>query len=289
MIVKLQQKYLTGYTQSSRTGIAVLKPAPIQINWLGFAGTMGAFADGKPLFDYALVDKITAPNADAFSEKLLYLPCYQPNNKRTIAKQSAKNDHDLPQDSFVFCCFNQTFKITPDVFAVWMRLLEQVPNSVLWLLACNPWAKANLEKESELAGIDKGRLIFAARTLSDAHLERQQHADLFLDTIPYNAHTTASDALSVGLPVLTCKGDTFSASVAASLLGHIGLPGLVCSTLATYEEKALYFAQNQEALTKLKSKLNTKKESADLFNAKKFARSLESQYATVWQSHLDET
>ncbi len=280
---------LTGYTQSSRTGIAVLKPAPIQINWLGFAGTMGAFADGKPLFDYALVDKITAPNADAFSEKLLYLPCYQPNNKRTIAKQSAKNDHDLPQDSFVFCCFNQTFKITPDVFAVWMRLLEQVPNSVLWLLACNPWAKANLEKEAELAGIDKGRLIFAARTSSDAHLERQQHADLFLDTIPYNAHTTASDALSVGLPVLTCKGDTFSASVAASLLGHIGLPGLVCSTLATYEEKALYFAQNQEALTKLKSKLNTKKESADLFNAKKFARSLESQYATVWQSHLDET
>ena len=279
---------LTGYTQSSRTGIAVLKPTPIQINWLGFAGTMGEFADGKPLFDYALVDKVTVPDADAFSEKLLYLPCYQPNNKRSVVKSSAKNDHYLPQDSFIFCCFNQTFKITPNVFAIWMRLLKQIPNSVLWLLACNPWAKANLEKEAELAGIEKGRLIFAARTSSDAHLERQQHADLFLDTLPYNAHTTASDALSAGLPILTCKGDTFSARVAASLLDHMGLTELISNTVSAYEEKALHLAQNPAALAKLKNDLNTKKETTDLFNAKKFAQSLESQYHTIWQTHLDE-
>lgn len=277
---------LTGYTQSSRTGIAALKPAPIQVNWLGFPGTMGEFSDGQPLFDYALVDHIVAPDAEVFSEKLLYLPCYQPNGKRILTTTSEKTDHGLPKDSFVFCCFNQTFKITPDLFAVWMRLLKQVPNSVLWLLACNPWAKENLEKEATLAGIGKERLIFAARTASAAHIERQRHADLFLDTLPYNAHTTASDALSVGLPVLTCKGDTFSASVAASLLDHIGLPELICTSLTTYEEKALYFTQNPEALSKLKDDLNAKKESTDLFNAEKFAQSLESQYHAVWQSRL---
>ncbi len=278
---------LTGYTQNSRTGIAVLKPAPIQINWLGFAGTMGALADGTPLFDYALVDKVTAPDADAFSEKLLYLPCYQPNNQREIIKTSERNDHGLPQDGFVFCCFNQTFKITPDLFAIWMRLLKQVPNSVLWLLACNPWAKANLEKEAELADVDKERLIFAARTASANHLERQRHADLFLDTLPYNAHTTASDALAAGLPVLTCKGDTFSARVAASLLNHIGLPELICDNLADYEEKALHFAQDPAELPKVKQHLNRNKASADLFNAKKFAQSLESQYHAIWQVHLN--
>ncbi len=274
---------LTGYTQSSRTGIAVLKPAPIQINWLGFAGTMGELSEDAPLFDYLLADEIIAPNQADFSEKLLYLPCYQPNNKRTYVQISTKTDHHLPNESFVFCCFNQTFKITPDVFAVWMRLLRQVPNSVLWLLACNPWAKTNLEKEAEAAGVDKSRLIFAARTALEAHMERQQHADLFLDTMPYNAHTTASDALAVGLPVLTCKGDTFAARVAASLLNQIELPELVCDTLATYEDKALYFAQNTQALADIKAKLKRKVESTDLFNAKKFALSLEGQYHSIWQ------
>jgi predicted O-linked N-acetylglucosamine transferase (SPINDLY family) len=274
---------LTGYTQSSRTGIAVLKPAPIQINWLGFAGTMGEFAEHAPLFDYLLADKIIAPHQADFSEKLLYLPCYQPNNKRACAQTSAKADHGLPNDSFVFCCFNQTFKITPDVFAVWMRLLKQVPTSVLWLLACNPWAKANLEKEAESAGVDKRRLIFAARVSSETHMERQQHADLFLDTMPYNAHTTASDALAVGLPILTCKGDTFASRVTASLLNHIEMPALICDTLTAYEEKALYFAQHAQALTEIKAELKHKIQSTDLFNAKKFAASLERQYLAIWQ------
>jgi protein O-GlcNAc transferase len=277
---------LTGYTQSSRTGITVLKPSPIQINWLGFAGTMGDI-NGEPLFDYMLADHIIAPNEKDFSEQVLYLPCYQPNNKRIIAKTSEKSDHNLPKDSFVYCCFNQTFKITPNIFAIWMRLLKQVPNSVLWLLACNPWAKSNLEKEAELAGVDKNRLIFATRTSSEVHMERQRHADLFLDTLPYNAHTTASDALAAGLPVLTCKGDTFAARVAASLLNQIELPDLISDTLVAYEEKALYLAQNPMALAQLKSNLTSKLESTDLFNAKKFAQSLESQYHAIWQCQLE--
>ncbi len=276
---------LTGYTQNSRTGIAVLKPAPIQINWLGFPGSMGEFAQNAPLFDYLLADEMIAPNQADFSEQLLYLPCYQPNNKRVYTPTSAKTDHHLPKDSFVFCCFNQTFKITPVIFAVWMRLLKQVPNSVLWLLACNPWAKANLEKEAESAGIDKSRLVFAARAPSEVHMERQQHADLFLDTLPYNAHTTASDALAVGLPVLTCKGDTFAARVAASLLNHIGLPELICETLPAYEEKALYLAQNPNALSQIKTNLKRNIERADLFNATIFARSLENQLRVIWKRH----
>ncbi|MDG1074318.1 MAG: tetratricopeptide repeat protein [Methylophilaceae bacterium] len=280
---------LTGYTQSSRTGIAVLKPVPIQINWLGFPGTMGAFSDGTPLFDYILVDEIVGPEDDAFSEKRLLLPCYQPNSRRVLSTITTKNDHHLPDDGFVFCCFNQSFKITPAIFAVWMRLLAKVPNSVLWLLACNPWAKANLEKEAELAGIDQTRLIFAERTASEAHLARQQHADLFLDTLPYNAHTTASDALSAGLPVLTCMGDTFSARVAASLLTHIGLPQLVCHSLIDYENKALEYAQNPILMAALKNDLKDKINQSDLLNAKKFAQSLEHQYLTIWQTHQQTT
>lgn len=280
---------LTGYTKSSRTGIVALKPAAIHINWLGYPGTMGEFNGNKyiksPLFDYLLADNITAPDANEFSEKLRYLPCYQPNIKRVNAQTSNKSEHDLPVDSFVFCCFNQTFKIGPNVFAIWMRLLKQAPNSVLWLLTCNKWAKANLEKEAELAGIDKNRLIFAPRTNSEAHLERQRHADLFLDTQPYNAHTTASDALWANLPVLTCLGNTFPARVAASLLHHIGLPELICESLQAYEEKALYLAQHPDELAKIKHHLMHIKETSDLFNSEKFARSLETQYHAIWQTY----
>lgn len=280
---------LTGYTQSSRTGIVALKPASTHINWLGFPGTMGEFNLGipnksEPLFDYVLADTIIAPNKSEFSEEILYLPCYQPNIKRECKLLSKKSDHHLPENSVVFCCFNQTFKIAPDVFAVWMRILKQVPNSVLWLLECNQWAKANLEKEATEAGVDKNRLIFAPRTYSEAHLERQRHADLFLDTLPYNAHTTASDALWAGLPILTCMGNTFCSRVTASLLTHIGLPSLICDSLTTYEEKALYFGQHPDALANLKATLKPLRESADLFNAEKFARLLEAQYQFVWQT-----
>jgi protein O-GlcNAc transferase len=275
---------LTGFTQSSRTGIVALKPAPISINWLGYPGTMGEL-HGEPLFDYLLADKIVAANSKNFSEKLLYLPCYQPNNRREVGKITEKSAHNLGEN-FVFCSFNQTFKITHDIFAVWMRLLAKTPNSVLWLLDCNPWAKANLQREAESVGIDKNRLIFAPRVSIEAHIERQRHADLFLDTLPYNAHTTASDALFIGLPLLTCIGETFPSCVAASLLETVGAPELICEDLYKYEEKALFLASNPDELAKIKQKLTPQ---SDLFNPQKFARNLEAQLQWVWQAYLLET
>ena len=275
---------LTGFTQSSRTGIVALKPAPISINWLGYPGTMGDFrgnlgrsfggeSDGKSLFDYLLADKIIAPNQDHFSEKLLYLPCYQPNNQRDIGKATQKSAHNLGEH-FVFCSFNQSFKITPTIFACWMRILAQVPNSVLWLLDCNAWAKANLQREADAAGIDKNRLIFAPRVSIEAHIERQTHADLFLDTLPYNAHTTASDALYMGLPVLTCMGETMPARVAASLLTRIGLPELISENLQQYEEKALFLAKNPSELARIKQQLMMQKTRSNVFKPTQFAHDI---------------
>ena len=272
---------LTGFTQNSRTGIVALKPAPISINWLGYPGTMGSFGAsfghemaGEPLFDYLLADKVVAPTQADFSEKLLYLPCYQPNNEREVGKSTEKFAHNLGEN-FVFCSFNQTFKITPDLFAIWMRLLMQVPSSVLWLLDCNPWAKANLQREAENAGVTKNRLIFAPRVSIEAHLERHIHADLFLDTLPYNAHTTASDALFMGLPVLTCIGETFPARVAASLLHSMNLPELICENLQKYEEKALFLAQNSAEITRIKQQLISQIQTSSLFQPKQFAHELE--------------
>jgi len=275
---------LTGFTQSSRTGIVALKPAPVSVNWLGYPGTMGDL-NGEPLFDWLLADKVVAPNQTDFSEKLLYLPCYQPNNQREVGKKTNKSAHHLGEN-FVFCSFNQTFKITAEMFALWMRLLAQVPNSVLWLLDCNIWAKANLQREAKSAGIDIDRLIFAPRVSIEAHIERQTHADLFLDTLPYNAHTTASDALYRSLPVLTCMGKTFPARVAASLLQTIGLPELICDSLQKYEEKALFLATNPAELARIKQQLVTQKETSDLFKPEHFARDLEIQLQNVWQAYL---
>jgi predicted O-linked N-acetylglucosamine transferase (SPINDLY family) len=272
---------LTGYTQSSRTAIIAQKPAKTHINWLGFPSTMGE-VNGKPLFDYILADKVIAPNQSDFSEKLLYLPCYQPNDSaRPVGKISSKAAQNLPDDAFVFCCFNQTFKISSEIFAIWMRLLKQTPNSVLWLLECNKWAKENLQKEAVNAGINKNRLIFAPRVQIPEHLERHNYADLFLDTLPYNAHTTASDALFMRLPLLTCVGNTFASRVAASLLQSVNMPELITQNLAEYEEKALDLTQNPEKLLLLKQKLNAEIEKSALFNATQFARNLEQIYLDI--------
>ena len=295
---------LTGYTQSSRTGLVALKPAPISINWLGYPGSMGEIKGelaGKPLFnymlvDYVLADTIIAPNLSAsnvvssntadFSEQLLYLPCYQPNDStRPVGKTTMKSEHNLPENVFVFCCFNQSFKITAEVFAVWMRILMQTPNSVLWLLDCNQWAKVNLQAAAELAGINRNRLIFAPRVPIADHLARHAHADLFLDTLPYNAHTTASDALFMRLPLLTCMGETFAARVAASILQRINMPELITNSLQQYEQKALDIAQNPEKLIQLKQKLNAQIEQSTLFNPTQFARDLEQQYLNIWHAH----
>ena len=295
---------LTGYTQSSRTGLVALKPAPISINWLGYPGSMGEIKDelaGKPLFNYILVDYVLADtvivpnlsdsnvvssNTVDFSEQLLYLPCYQPNDStRPVGKTTMKSEHNLPENVFVFCCFNQSFKISAEVFAVWMRVLTQTPNSVLWLLDCNQWAKANLQAAAELAGINSNRLIFAPRVPIADHLARHAHADLFLDTLPYNAHTTASDALFMRLPLLTCMGETFAARVATSILQRINMPELITNSLQQYEQKALDIAQNPEKLIVLKQKLNAQIEQSTLFNPTQFARDLEQQYLSIWHAH----
>ncbi len=284
---------LTGYTQTSRTGIVALKPAAIHINWLGYAGTMGEIwceireeLNSKPVFDYIIADHTIAPNPEDFSEQILYLPCYQPNDsQRPIGKSSTKASHHLPEDAFVFCCFNQTFKITPEVFDVWMRILNQVPNSVLWLLECNAWAKANLQSAALKTGVDAQRLVFATRVPIADHLARHVHADLFLDTLPYNAHTTASDALWMGLPVLTCMGETFASRVAASLLKRVNLPELVSSSLEEYEQKALGLASNHAKIAQIKQQLNAKNMKSTLFDSQQFAREIEQQYLNIWLNY----
>jgi protein O-GlcNAc transferase len=274
---------LTGYTQSTRTGILALRPAPIQVNWLGYPGTMGA-----PFFDYILSDSFITPldQAAHYTEKLALLPySYQPNDrKRPVAATPSRTDSGLPEQGFVFCCFNQSFKITPQIFAIWMRLLKAVPGSVLWLLQCNRWAEQNLRREAEVQSIDASRLIFAPRVPIAEHLARHALADLFLDTLPYNAHTTTSDALWMGLPVLTCASNTFAARVAGSLLHAANLPELVTDSLERYEELALQLATQPQSLQALREKLQQTREALPLFDTPRFARSLEQAYLWMWQS-----
>ena len=277
---------LTGFTQTSRSQIIALRPAPINVSWLGFPGTMGNL-DGEPLFDYILSDAFITPptESNAYSEKLALLPhTYQPNDtNRPIGNVKSRIEYGLPENGFVFCCFNQTFKILSEVFDCWMRLLKETPNSVLWLLECNQWAKANLIREAETLGINKERLIFAPRLPMAEHMARQTCADLFLDTLPYNAHTTTSDALWMGLPVLTCAGDTFASRVAGSLLKAVNLEELITYSLQDYENKALSLAHNPDELECIKADLVEHREQFALFNTKQFVQDLESQYRAMWQ------
>lgn len=280
---------LTGFTQTSRSGIAALRPAPINVNWLGFPGTMGDL-NGTPLFDYILSDAFITPSEQAayYSEKLALLPdCYQPNDrKRPIGKIPSRKDCGLPENAFVFCCFNQTFKILPSMFDIWMRLLKAKSNSVLWLLECNPWAKENLCREARLRDIDASRLIFAPRVSIADHLARHTLSDLFLDTLPYNAHTTCSDALWMGLPVITCVGDSFAGRVAGSLLKAANLPELITYSLEEYELGALQLANNPNELAAIRHKLAQNKEALPLFDTRRFAQHLEQAYQIMRQTHL---
>lgn len=286
---------LTGFTQTSRSGIAALRPAPININWLGFAGTMGEVAgglqkDNRPLFDYLLSDAFITPTATAphYAEQLALLThCYQPNDrKRPVSQSPSREACQLPGESFVFCCFNQSFKITPEVFTVWMRLLKATPNSVLWLLDCNIWAKQNLINEAAKLGVSAEKLVFAPRISIADHLARHAHADLFLDTLPYNAHTTCSDALWMGVPVITCAGDTFAARVAGSLLSAADLTELITYTLQDYENKSLYLSKNPTELARIKQKLLADKKTSALFDTANFTKSLETRYQKIWQSYM---
>lgn len=272
---------LTGYTQSSRTSIVALKPATIHVNWLGYAGSMGELA-GKSLFDYMIADAVIAPKQVDFSEQLIYLPCYQPNNsQRPVGQNTNKTDNNLPENAFVFCCFNQSFKINAEVWQVWLSILKQTPNSVLWLLDCNQWAKANLTAALAADGLDVSRLIFAPRVPVDAHLARHKHADLFLDTLPYNAHTTASDALLMNLPVLTCIGNTFASRVASSLLSSVNLPELIANNFNDYQNIALDLCNNNNKINILKDKLKINIKNSFAFNSAIFTKTVETKYTEM--------
>ena len=278
---------LTGYTQSSRTALVALKPAPISVNWLGYPGTMGELA-GEPLFDYLLADSFIANEARNFAEQLMFLPFYQPNNSaRPVGKSTTKTQNSLPENAFVFCCFNQSFKITAEIFTVWMQILLAVPTSVLWLLDCNQWAKANLQAACKAAGINENRLIFAQRVPIADHLARHTHADLFLDTQPYNAHTTASDALFMGLPILTCVGEAFASRVAASLLTRIDCEALIASDLGDYLQKAILLANNPNQLLQLKQQIKRNIAGKEIFNPAYFMQHLAKVYAKIWNSFIN--
>jgi protein O-GlcNAc transferase len=274
---------LKGHTREARPRILGYRPAPIQVNYLGYPGSMGA-----DFIDYAIVDPFVVPLDQQvnFMERLVYLPdCYQVNDsKREIAQSTpSRQECGLPEGAFVFCCFNNNYKLTPALFDIWMRLLKAVPGSVIWLLGDNEWAVANLRGEARARGVEPERLIFAPRMSLADHLARHRLADLFLDTLPYNAHTTASDALWAGLPVLSCAGQGFAARVAGSLLGAVGLPELVVGSLGEYEDMALGLATQPGRLQALRKKLAQNRLRTPLFNTDRFRRHIEAAYIRMWQ------
>jgi predicted O-linked N-acetylglucosamine transferase (SPINDLY family) len=277
---------LKGHTHRARPKILAFRPAPVQVNYLGYPGTMGA-----PFIDYIIADDFIVPRDRQmlFAEKLAYLPdCYQPNDtRRDIAATPSRADCGLPAQGFVLCGFNNSFKITPDFFAIWMRLLQQVPGSVLWLLESNALVRRNLTAAAVTAGVDPARLVFAPILPHGQHLARHRVADLFLDTLPCNAHTTASDALWAGLPVLTCVGETFAGRVAGSIVRAAGLPELVANSPRDYEALALKLAHEPARLNDIRSRLGAGRENLPLFDMAKRTRDLESIYARmaeIWRS-----
>lgn len=277
---------LKGYTGEARPGIFARRPAPLQVSYLGYPGTMGG-----SFMDYIVADSIVIPpeHQPHYSEKPVYLPhSYQVNDgAQPIAPEApSRAECGLPEQGFVFCCFNSPYKIEPGVFSVWMRLLAAVPGSVLWLFGGNPAAVANLKREAEGRGIAAERLVFAQQQPKDRHLARHRHADLFLDTLFYNAHTTASDALWAGVPVVTMPGETFACRVAASLLHAVGLPELVTASLADYEATALRLARDPQALDQLRARLAQNRLTMPLFDTDRFARNLDDAYGAIWRRHL---
>jgi predicted O-linked N-acetylglucosamine transferase (SPINDLY family) len=274
---------LKGYTAEGRPGILSRRPAPVQAAYLGFPGTMAA-----PYVDYVIADEIVIPQEQRafYSEKIAYLPdSYQCNDRdRVVASRTqSRAEAGLPDSGFVFCCFNNNHKILPETFDIWMRLLADAEGSVLWLLQDNDAAARHLRREAQARGIAPERLVFAPRVAPPDHLARHRLADLFLDTLPYNAHTTASDALWAGLPVLTVASSTFAGRVAASLVTALEMPELIAPTLVDYEAAALGLARAPERLAELKAKLARNREHAALFDTARFTHHLEAAYRTMWE------
>ncbi len=271
---------LKGYTHYARPEIVAGRPAPIQVSYLGYPGTMGA-----DFIDYLIADTFVAPEDQQkhFSEKLVYLPhCYQPNDtKRTMSTFGlTRGQFGLPENGFVFCSFNGNYKTTPGMFDIWMRLLKATPGSVLWLLETG--TRVNLLREAEARGVAAERLVFATGLINSQHLERMKLADLFLNSLPVNAHTTASDALWAGVPLLTCAGKAFVGRVAGSILTSIGLPELITYSLEDYEAKALHLAHNPAELRALRERLAEARLSAPLFDISRYTRDMESAYQAMF-------
>ncbi len=266
---------LNGYFGLGRPNVFAMKPAPIQINFLGFPGTIGA-----DYIDYIIADEITIPESSKknYCEKVLYLnrPYQCNDNKRKKPERKfVRRDLGLPENSFVYCCFNNNYKITPSMFDLWLKILIRVPDSVLWLIEDNHSASKNLRNYAKSKNFDDSRLIFAPRFNLDDHLSRHSCADLFLDTSPYNAHTTASDALWAGLPILTLRGTTFPGRVSESLLNSLGLSELVVESPDDYIQKAVYFAQNKNILDNLKKKLSLSFNTSKLYDTEGFTKEYE--------------
>ena len=276
---------LNGYFGEERTAVFANRCGAIQVNYLGFPGTLGA-----SYMDYIIADQHVIPekHKQFYTEKVVYLPnCYQANDskKKISTYNFTRLEVGLPEKYFVFCCFNNNYKILPDVFDCWMRILKKVDGSVLWLFEDNQISATNLRKEAVARGVSGDRLVFAKRMPLSDHLARHRLADLFLDTLPYNAHTTASDALWAGLPVLTCLGETFAGRVAASLLNAIRLPELITTTLDAYERLAIDLATHPENLSAIKHKLAENRRTTPVFDTKLFTKHIETAYSMMYERY----
>ena len=276
---------LKGFTGDNLFNIFTEGSAPVQVNYLGYPGTTAA-----EYMDYIIADQTLIPETHQryYSEKVVYLPnSYQVNvSKKKISKTPlTRHDVGLPNSGFVFSCFNNNYKITPHTFFCWMRIIEAVEDSVLWLFESNRSAASNLKKEASKLGINEDRLFFAKYVSVEEHLNRIQLADLFLDTLPYNAHTTTSDALKMGLPVITCMGNSFASRVGASLLNAVNLPELITTTQEQYESLAIQLALQPEKLKIIKDKLINNVPTAPLYDTPLFTRHLESAYLTMYDRY----
>jgi len=277
---------LMGHTKGSKLAICAYRPAPVQVTYLGYPGGTGA-----EFFDYMITDKIITPeeHGSFYSENLVYMPhSYQANDRlqRIADKAWVREDVGLPDKGFVFCSFSQPFKIEPVMFDVWMNILRQVPGSVLWLLCKNMTAEENLKRAAESRRISAERLVFAKKLPKSEHLARQKHADLVLDTRIYNGHTTSSDALWAGVPVITLQGTHFASRVSASLLNAVGLPELITHSLKEYEELAVRLASSRSELQAIRDRLAKNRFTEPLFDTPRFAKNLEKAYKEMWKIFL---
>ena len=277
---------LGGYTQGSRTGVLAYRVAPLQVAYLGYPGTLGA-----SFIDYVIADRTVIPESErvCYDEKVVWLPWFQPNDDQRAVADTVfeRRACGLPDDAFVYCCFNNHFKIGPTTFAGWMRILKAVPHGVLWLRDDGPRLAANLRRSAVAAGVAAERIVFAPVLPSNAdHLARHRMADVFLDTLPYNAHTTAADALWAGLPVLTCAGRSYAARVGASVLSAAGLPELITSTQADYEALAVALALDRPRMAALRARWAQARSRAPLFDTSRHTRCLEAALDAMQQRHL---